>query len=124
MSSEIHTKPVGIKRLILAFGHSARALRWLARHEAAFRQEVALLAITLVALVMLPASLYEKAALLCATLFVMFAEIVNTAIEAAIDRIGLEHHPLSGLAKDLGSAAVFIAMAILVIAWGCVLYQL
>jgi len=50
----------------------------------------------------------------------MFAEVVNTAIEAAIDRIGLEIHPLSGLAKDLGSAAVLIALTICALVWGCV----
>ena len=63
-------------------------------------------------------SLYEKIMLLVSVLFVMFAEVVNTAIEAAIDRIGLEIHPLSGLAKDLGSAAVLIALTICVLVWG------
>ena len=56
--------------------------------------------------------------LLVSVLFVMFAEVVNTAIEAAIDRIGLEIHPLSGLAKDLGSAAVLIALSICALVWG------
>ena len=56
--------------------------------------------------------------LLVSVLFVMFAEVVNTAIEAAIDRIGLEIHPLSGLAKDLGSAAVLIALTICALVWG------
>ena len=59
----------------------------------------------------------EKAILLSSILFVLFAEIVNTAIEVTIDRIGKEIHPLSGLAKDLGSAGVFVAIAISSLLW-------
>ena len=54
----------------------------------------------------------------------MLVEVINTAIEATIDRIGLEHHSLSGLAKDLGSLAVFISLAIAVATWGVVLWEL
>ncbi|WP_255230599.1 diacylglycerol kinase [Pseudoalteromonas sp. HM-SA03] len=66
---------------------------------------------------------FQRFMLFCATLFVMFAEIVYSAIEATIDRVGLEIHPLSGLAKDLGSAGVLIALIVFICIWGSCLYQ-
>lgn len=116
-------KPTGAKRLLLALGHSFRAFNWLTKNESAFRQELILLLVTIILLFALELSLYERVMLFCATLFVMFAEIVNTAIEATIDRVGLEIHPLSGLAKDLGSAGVLIALIVFICIWGSCLYQ-
>lgn len=115
-------KPKGLKRLRLALGHSCRALYWLSKNEAAFRQELLLLGFSVMILFVVEVSLYEGVMMLCATLFVIFAEIVNTAIEVTVDRVGLDIHPLSGLAKDLGSAAVFIAMIIFICIWGSCLY--
>lgn len=116
-------KPKGLKRLLLALGHSFRAFTWLIKNEAAFRQEIVLLLTTLTLLPFLSFSAYDNLMIVSATLFVMFAEIVNTAIEAVVDRIGLEIHELSGLAKDLGSACVTIALVILSLVWLVVLYS-
>ncbi|MCF6437728.1 MULTISPECIES: diacylglycerol kinase [Pseudoalteromonas] len=116
-------KPRGLKRIYFAFKHSMRGLKWLVRNESAFRQEVALLAVTLVVIFSLEIGLYEKVAMLCATLFVMFAEIINTAIEATIDRVSFEIHPLSGLAKDLGSAGVLVSIIVFLCVWGSCIYS-
>ncbi|MAD88480.1 MAG: diacylglycerol kinase [Pseudoalteromonas sp.] len=116
-------KPKGLKRLFLALGHSFRAFTWLSKNEAAFRQEIVLLLTTLTLLPFLSFSSYDNLLIVSATLFVMFAEIMNTAIEAVVDRIGLEIHELSGLAKDLGSACVTIALVILSLVWLVVLYS-
>ena len=121
MQFDSTNKPIGIKRILLAFKNSQRAFTWLAKHESAFKQELILLILAIAVVFVWQISLYEKIMLLVSVLFVMFAEVVNTAIEAAIDRIGLEIHPLSGLAKDLGSAAVLIALTICALVWGGVL---
>lgn len=115
-------KPKGIKRLNLALGHSCRAIHWLAKNESAFRQELLLLGITAIIVLALEVSCYEGVMMICATMFVIFAEVLNSAIEVIIDRVSLEIHPLSGLAKDLGSAAVLIALLILMCIWGSVIY--
>lgn len=114
-------KPSGLKRIVLAMGNSIRAINWLTKNESAFRQEILLLLLSLAILFYWGISLPEKAVLLVSILFILFAEIINTAIEATIDRVGTELHPLSGLAKDLGSAAVLIAILIGLISWGTVL---
>lgn len=121
MQFDSTNKPIGIKRIRLAFKNSQRAFTWLSKHESAFKQELILLILAIAVVFVWQISLYEKIMLLVSVLFVMFAEVVNTAIEAAIDRIGLEIHPLSGLAKDLGSAAVLIALTICALVWGGVL---
>ncbi len=110
-------KPSGINRVVLAFKNSQRAFKWLAKNEAAFKQELFLLALSLIIISIWQIGIYEKVMLLISVLFVIFAEVVNTAIEATIDRVGLEIHPLSGLAKDLGSAAVLIALLICSFVW-------
>ena len=114
-------KPRGLKRLVLAFANSLRALKWLIRHEAAFRQELVLITASLPLLALWDISVYEKALLLVSLLFVLFAEIVNTAIEAVIDRISYDLHPLSGLAKDMGSLGVTVALLIAAVCWCSVL---
>ena len=117
MQFDSANKPSGINRVVLAFKNSQRAFKWLAKNEAAFKQELFLLALSLIIISIWQIGIYEKVMLLISVLFVIFAEVVNTAIEATIDRVGLEIHPLSGLAKDLGSAAVLIALLI-----SCLLY--
>ncbi len=116
-------KPIGIKRICLAFKNSQRALTWLAKKESAFKQELILFLLAIAVVIVWQITLYEKIMLLVSVLFVMFAEVVNTAIEATIDRVSLEIHPLSGLAKDLGSAAVFIASKICALIWGGVIFN-
>jgi diacylglycerol kinase (ATP) len=114
-------KPRGLARLARAFGHSLRGFAGAWREEAAFRQELAL------ALVVVPLGLWlgrtgvERALLVAPMLLILVVELLNSAVEAAIDRIGLEHNQLSGLAKDIGSAAVFLSFALLAIVWLLVL---
>lgn len=120
--SALPIKNTGLKRLVLAFGYSANGLRagWF---EPAFRQEV------LAALVLLPLAWWlgntwlERAALAGAVLAVMVVELLNTALEATVDRVGLQRHPLSKKAKDLGSAAVLLSLLFCLAVWAGALWQ-
>jgi diacylglycerol kinase (ATP) len=107
----------GVKRIVFAAQNSYKGLAWMLKNEAAFRQEAALLVLMSVSTLFLEVSNLERVAMLIALLLVMLVETINTSIEAVVDRIGLERHPLSGLAKDLGSSAVFISMTIAAIVW-------
>ncbi|MEH6627653.1 MAG: diacylglycerol kinase [Motiliproteus sp.] len=113
----------GGDRIVHAAGYSAKGLTACWRHEAAFRQELVL------CLVLLPLSFYVgnsliETALLIATLFlVLMMELVNSAIEAVVDRVGEEFHELSGRAKDIGSAVVFISLLLVIIVWGLVIIK-
>lgn len=112
-----HTKPKGLRRLVLASINSFRGLRSAFQSEAAFRQELAL-AIVLIPLgLWLGESAIEKVLLVGSVLVVLVVELLNTAIESVVDRIGLEHHVLSGRAKDVGSAAVLVSLVLLVTVW-------
>ncbi len=115
-------KPTGAKRVYLATLNSARAFNWMIRNESAFKQECFLLLIATVVTFFLDVSVVEQVILILPILFIFFAEVLNTAIETVVDRIGLEIHPLSGLAKDLGSAAVLISLIAALIIWIAVLY--
>lgn len=114
---------VGVMRLVRAFGWSMAGFRAAFTGEAAFRQEVA------VALVMTPMSFWlgqtavERAMLISSLLLVLLTELLNSAVEAVVDRVGSEQHPLSGRAKDIGSAAVFISLVNAAVVWGFVFYQ-
>lgn len=116
-------KKTGLRRIINAGGYSLLGLRTAWRSEAAFRQEVILVLILLPLALLLGANGVERALLISVCLVVLVAELLNSAIEAVVDRIGLEHHPLAGAAKDLGSAAVFIALVMVAMVWGLVLYE-
>ena len=114
-------RPTGLRRLIRALGHSARGLRACWREEAAFRQEC-ILALGIIPLgLWLGATGVERVLLVSPMLLILIVELLNSGIAAAIDRIGPESHALSGLAKDLGSAAVLVSFAVLVLDWACVL---
>ncbi|WP_084536054.1 diacylglycerol kinase [Microbulbifer donghaiensis] len=120
---EFINKPgkTGISRLIDATFYSWHGLLATWRNEAAFRQEVTL-AIFLIPLALwLGESGIERAILVGSTLLVMVVELLNSAVEAAIDRIGPERHPLSKIAKDTGSAAVSISLLLWLFTWGCIL---
>ena len=112
----------GISRIIKATGYSWRGLRAAYRHEEAFRQEVWL------CIVMIPLGFYlgdggvEKALLVSTVMLLPLVEILNSALEAVVDRFGDEQHELSGRAKDMGSAAVAIAIALMVLVWTLVLF--
>src|SRR5665647_3598612 len=115
-------KKTGLRRIINATGYSLCGLRTAWRTEAAFRQEVILAVILLPLALLLGNNGLERALLVSVCMVVLVAELLNSAIEAVVDRIGSEHHPLAGAAKDLGSAAVFIALVMVVMVWGLVLY--
>ncbi len=108
-------------RLWLATVNSARGLRQCYRSEAAFRQEVWAAGVMLPVGLWLGGSGVERALLAGSVLFVLIVELLNTAVEVVVDRIGIEHHPLSGFAKDLGSCAVLFALLLVVLTWALVL---
>ena len=108
----------GVSRIVRAWGYSLAGLRAGWRHEAAFRQEVVLCAALLPWTFWLGRDLRDYAILLGTLFLVLITELFNSAIEALADRIGTERHELSGRAKDLACAAVFLALVLLVIVWG------
>jgi diacylglycerol kinase (ATP) len=111
----------GLGRIITAAGHSWRGLRACWNNEAAFRQEVVVAVPLLVAGAVWPVSNVERALMLASILLVLIVELLNSGIEAAIDRIGTDHHVLSGLAKDVGSAAVTMSLLLAAVVWTCIL---
>jgi diacylglycerol kinase (ATP) len=110
-------KPTGLTRLLRAFGYSFQGFRHTWTEEASFRQEVVL------SLLVIPAGLYlghtgvERALLVSPMLLILVVEILNSAVEAVVDRSGTERHPLAGMAKDMGSAAVMLSFALLGTVW-------
>ena len=111
-----------LARIIKATGYSWQGLRAAYRHEAAFRQEIWL------CIVMIPLGLFlgdngiEKALLVSSVLLLPLVEILNSAVEAVVDRFGGEQHELSGRAKDMGSAAVALAIILMAVVWLLVLF--
>jgi diacylglycerol kinase (ATP) len=114
-------KPRGILRVVRALGASANGLVGAFREEAAFRQELALAALVIPLALWLGHSGVERALLIAPMLLVLIVELLNSAIEATVDRIGFERHQLAGLAKDIGSAAVFMSFVLLTTVWLLVL---
>jgi len=111
----------GVKRLINAFGYSLSGLRSAFRHEDAFRQEVALAAVLIPAAFLLPVAATGRAVLLASVFLVLIVELLNSAVEAVVDRISLEDHELAKRAKDIGSAAVMLSLASMTLVWIVVL---
>ncbi|NYR13981.1 diacylglycerol kinase [Pseudoalteromonas sp. MIP2626] len=122
MSNKTVTKRQGLMRLIFTLSYSFNGLKWMSRFEAAFQQELALFSLLGVFVYLQEIALSDKLLLIASLLFVLFAELVNTAVEVVVDRIGSEYHELSGLAKDIASASVFIAMLIAALIWWAVLW--
>ncbi len=114
-------KPTGMTRVIRAFGYSFQGFGHAWREEAAFRQE------SLLAAVLVPLGLYlgrsglERALLISPVILILVIEILNSAVEAVVDRSGTERHPLAGMAKDMGSAAVLLTFILLGTVWFLVL---
>ena len=107
----------GITRIINAAGYSWSGIKAAYTNEAAFRQELGLvIMLTPVAIIFGP-SVADKAVLLASLIFILLVEILNSALEAVVDRFGNEIHPLSGRAKDMGSAAVLMAFFITGLIW-------
>ena len=111
----------GIRRIWLAAGYSLNGLVAAVRHEAAFRQELLLAALLVPLALVLPESWLESALLIACVMLVLVAELLNSAIEAAVDRVSGERHDLSKRAKDIGSAAVFLSLVNCAVVWGMVL---
>ncbi len=107
-----------------AFGYSLQGLRNTLYDETAFRIELAVAVILIPVAVLLPVSLIVRILLIGSVLLVLIVELLNTAVEAVVNRISTEHHPLSAKAKDAGSAAVFMASINLIVIWGIVLFDL
>ncbi len=111
----------GLRRLINAFGYSVEGFKSAYLHEDAFRQEVRL------ALILIPLAFYledyalNRIMMVGSVLLVMIVELLNSAIEAVVDRVSLERHALAKRAKDIGSAAVFVALANVVLVWALIL---
>ena len=114
-------KPKGLTRVLRAFGASARGLAGAFREEAAFRQEIAFAALAVPVALWLGHGGLERALLIAPVLLILIVELINSAIEATVDRIGLERHALAGLAKDIGSAAVLMSFGLLAVIWLLVL---
>ena len=115
-------KPRGLTRVLRACGASWRGLAGAYREEAAFRQELAFAVIVIPSGLWLGRTGVERALLIAPMLFILIVELINSAIEATVDRIGFERHVLAGLAKDIGSAAVFMSFVLLGAVWLLVLF--
>ncbi|OGS94962.1 MAG: diacylglycerol kinase [Gallionellales bacterium RIFCSPLOWO2_02_FULL_57_47] len=111
----------GLRRLWNAFGYSLAGFRAAYKHEDAFRQEVLLAAILIPLALWLPASNLGKAMMIASVLLVIIIELLNSAVEAAVDRISLDDHDLAKRAKDIGSSAVLASLINVVVVWGLVL---
>ncbi len=113
----------GWRRVVSALGYSMQGLASALRHEDAFRQEVAL------ALVLVPLAFWldvggtARALMVAAVMLVLVVELLNSAIEAAVDRVSLDRHRLSKRAKDIGSAAVLLSLLNVLLVWGAILAE-
>jgi diacylglycerol kinase (ATP) len=114
-------KPRGFTRLFRAFGASRKGLIGAFREEAAFRQELALAVVAVPLGLWLGHSGVERALLVAPVLLVLIVELLNSAIEAVVDRVSPERHELAGLAKDVGSAAVLLSLLLCALVWVLVL---
>ncbi|MFQ5982034.1 MAG: diacylglycerol kinase [Woeseiaceae bacterium] len=112
----------GIRRIIRATRSSAQGFAHAWKFEAAFRQEIGLTIVLVPLAIWLGRTGFERFVLIVCCLFVLIVELLNSAIEATIDRLGDEHHELSGRAKELGSAAVFLSLVIVIATWLTVAY--
>ena len=112
----------GLRRICNALGYSLSGLAAAYRNEDAFRQEV------LMAVILVPLAFYlgedalERALMIASVMFVIIVELLNSAIEATVDRISLENHSLAKRAKDIGSAAVLLSLVNLVVVWGLLIF--
>lgn len=122
MEQQLVIRRTGILRIIYTLVHSYNGFKWLCKNEAAFQQELALfIPLTVFAFWLdLPAT--HTLLVILSMVFVLFAEMVNTAIEAVVDRISLDYHLLSGVAKNIGSALVLLSIISSLTVWGTVLW--
>lgn len=121
MADEIGHLPRGPGRILKAAVWSLQGLRAAWVHESSFRLEVYLLVVLAPLALWLGGSGLERAVMIGSCLLVLAAELLNSAVEAVIERYGPEHHELAGRAKDMGSAAVFVLMMNVLLCWGLIL---
>ena len=117
-----HKGKTGLRRIWNALFYSFDGLRAAYRHEDAFRQEVWLAAVLIPLALFLPASGTGKSMMIASVVVVLIVELLNSAVEATVDRVSLEHHRLAKRAKDIGSAAVLFSLINVVVVWLLVLF--
>ena len=113
----------GVVRIIKATGYSMLGFKAAYKYEEAFRQELWLTLIMLPLAFWLGDTAIERSLMVGSLMLVLITELLNSAIEALVDRVGVEHHNLSGRAKDIGSAAVFVALTNVVVIWGLIILE-
>jgi diacylglycerol kinase (ATP) len=113
----------GLRRIVNATFFSFAGLRAAWRDESAFRQELLLCVVLIPTAVWLGRTAVERSLLIGACLIVLIVELLNTGIENVVDRVGHEPHKLSGQAKDLGSAAVFVSLVLVLVVWGLIAWS-
>ena len=111
---------MGLRRLLFTLVNSGKGLRFLLRKEEAFQLEALLACVLIPVAILLPVSPVERVLLIGAVFTVLIVEVLNTSIEVLTDRVSLDRHELSGLAKDLGSLAVTLSLLLWVIVWGVI----
>jgi diacylglycerol kinase (ATP) len=112
-----HKGKTGMRRVWNAAFYSIAGLKAAYRHEDAFRQEVLLAAVLIPLALFLPTASIGKALMIASVLLVLIVELLNSAVEATVDRVSLEHHRLAKRAKDIGSAAVMMSLANVIVVW-------
>ncbi|WP_265498072.1 diacylglycerol kinase [Providencia rustigianii] len=113
----------GFTRVIKAAGYSLKGLKAAWVNEAAFRQEAVAAIIAIIIAFYLDVSQIERILLIGSVVLVAIVELINSAIEAVVDRVGTEYHELSGRAKDIGSAAVFVTIGLALFIWATILWS-
>ena len=123
--NKFKSKP-GYRRIFAAFGYSMAGLKTACQHEHAFRQELVLLIVGVVVALLLPppVSMLQKLLLIGVLVLVLIVELMNSAIEAVVDRVSLDVHALSKNAKDFGSAAVLLTLLLAMATWGVIVLPL
>jgi len=117
-----HKGKTGLRRIWNALFYSFDGLKAAYRHEDAFRQEVWLALVLIPLALFLPVSGMGKALMMASVLMVLIVELLNSAVEATVDRVSLEHHRLAKRAKDIGSAAVLFSLINVAVVWLLVLF--
>jgi diacylglycerol kinase (ATP) len=120
--SEFKSKS-GLKRIFSALLYSIDGFKSAWRHEHAFRQEMVVFVVGAIIALVLKVSAFEKLVLIGTLTLILIVELINSSIEAVVDRVSLERHPLSKNAKDFGSAAVLLTFLLAIASWAVVLYN-
>ncbi len=111
----------GLQRILNATGYSLAGFKAAFQNEAAFRQIILINSLLIPLSFFMPVSRVEQVLMIVVCLLAIIVELINSAIEAVVDRVSMEQHPLSKNAKDMGSAAQFVALAIITLTWGACL---